>query len=94
MVVRQVVPLAAGPGLVQDRVHDLPQLVAQLGAGVYADPALERLAVERDRAAVAEVFEAMPGDGVVDIVTFREEDGRTTERIDLLHFIGWSPPEK
>jgi hypothetical protein len=31
-VVGQVVPLAARPGLVQDRVHDLPQLIAALVA--------------------------------------------------------------
>ena len=34
--------------------------------------------VENERIVTTEVFEAMPGDGVLDIVTFREEDGRTT----------------
>lgn len=37
---RQVAPLAAGPGLVQDRVHDLPHLVA---APVPADRGMPRL---------------------------------------------------
>ena len=34
--------------------------------------------VENERIVTTEVFEAMPGDGVLNIVTFREEDGRTT----------------
>ena len=34
--------------------------------------------VENERIVTTEVFEAMPGDGVLDIVTFREEDGCTT----------------
>jgi uncharacterized protein YndB with AHSA1/START domain len=34
--------------------------------------------VENERIVTTEVFEAMPGDGVLDIVTLREEDGRTT----------------
>jgi uncharacterized protein YndB with AHSA1/START domain len=38
--------------------------------------------VENERIVTTEVFEAMPGDGVLDIVTFREEDGRT--RLELL----------
>ena len=34
--------------------------------------------VENERIVTTEVFEAMPGDGVLNIVTFREQDGRTT----------------
>jgi uncharacterized protein YndB with AHSA1/START domain len=38
--------------------------------------------VPDERIVTTEVFEAMPGDGVLNIVTFREADGRTT--LDLL----------
>jgi uncharacterized protein YndB with AHSA1/START domain len=34
--------------------------------------------VPDERIVTTEVFEAVPGDGVLDIVTFREADGRTT----------------
>jgi uncharacterized protein YndB with AHSA1/START domain len=34
--------------------------------------------VENERIVTTEVFEGMPGDGVVNVVTFHEDDGRTT----------------
>jgi len=34
--------------------------------------------VPDERIVTTEVFEGMPGEGVLDVVTFREADGRTT----------------